>query len=170
MRVVEKGPRWSEPESLPWVNDQDIAADYLMDFRTLENVLSLWIVEDDESNLEAIVAAYAANRDNPQKLDFVLFANDVITDSAITVQFTPGTTYDSQINARHLTLIELSGFKVVALIRAILDSDYNSDKRDKVEVMDLVAQAVDAQRLPYDKLHPNWKRALDNRLSQPRMF
>ena len=54
--------RGDRPESDDWLDDGDVPADPMADFaNTNENRLSIWLVDDEKTNLKQIVVAMAAN-------------------------------------------------------------------------------------------------------------
>jgi hypothetical protein len=74
LRTISK-PKWAardgmEPGAAP--------ADAVGDLRTTDNELSVWRVETDQSNLNAVLAAFASNRDRLDKLDYALVQEKVL--------------------------------------------------------------------------------------------
>ena len=47
---------------LPWLAENDLPADPIGDLKTSNNSLSLWHIEEDESNLERVVLGLIVNR------------------------------------------------------------------------------------------------------------
>lgn len=121
-RVISNRRRWDKPtpELFPWLRAGEIQADAVTDLRTQKNGLSVFIIDNDRNNLDRVVAAFAANRDDYDKLDYVLFEDRVLDELEIRTQQQPGITPDPQVNRWHINLVELSAQKVVDLARAIL--------------------------------------------------
>lgn len=95
-------------------------ADALNDLRTSSNELSVWYIEDDESNLEHVITALAASGDTVANLDYALFDLQLITNSDIKIHQSPGITPDERVNALwHRDLIELSASKIMRLATII---------------------------------------------------
>lgn len=121
LRNIKKA-RWKK-EDKSWLNDGDSPADILTDFRSQENNLSIWCVEDDSGNLGRILAAFAAKRDYLQVLDIVLFDSEIISDLDIQTKQTNGETFDYEINKNcHFDLNELTLYKVANLARKLSDN------------------------------------------------
>ena len=59
-------PRWLRPD---WLAGDEVQADALVDLSTKDNELSVWLIENDKSNLEHVVTALAANCNTISNLD-----------------------------------------------------------------------------------------------------
>jgi hypothetical protein len=68
LRTIRKD-RWYRIEDVPWLEEGDIHADPLADLNTKANELSVWLIEDDRSNLNRVVSALAATRTHISNLD-----------------------------------------------------------------------------------------------------
>lgn len=66
--------RWYD--SIPWLQPGDIQADALGDITTSDNQLSVWLVDNDRSHLEQIVAALTANCEFISNFDYVIFQEE----------------------------------------------------------------------------------------------
>ncbi len=81
----------------------------MADLKTKENALSVWHIEDDQGNLDRVLAAIALTGDHVQKLDYILFDRRHVDESGLQVSPNPGATHDSHANANwHLDLTHLS--------------------------------------------------------------
>jgi hypothetical protein len=80
LRIVRKS-RWSFTP--PWLSEDDLQADSLVDFSTKKNELSVWHIDKDESNLKRIISALAANRDTLSNFDYALFDKKILIDNNI---------------------------------------------------------------------------------------
>lgn len=59
LRKIEKG-RWnSDPQAVPWLPPGEVQAQALLDLAPKDNGLSVWLIEEDRSNLDRVVAALA---------------------------------------------------------------------------------------------------------------
>jgi hypothetical protein len=107
-RVIRQG-RWYE---LP---NGHLPADVLGDLATEKNVLSIWLPEDDET-LRRIIAAYAAQRDNLQHLDFAPIDLQTLLDKGFIIKQTDGDTADNEVNRLyHRDIVDLSGKRLLQL-------------------------------------------------------
>lgn len=111
LRMI-KGSRWYPPEDTFWLADGEIQAEPLADLATRENTLSVFQISDNESNLERVIAAMAAQRDDLRHFEYALFDQQIIADLNIKVQKAPGDTKDGIVNEWHYDLTELSAQKL----------------------------------------------------------
>ena len=88
-----------------WLNQGDVPGDLLKDLRTTDNELSVYEVNDDESNLDKIISAMAANRDYLGKLDYILIEKKLITDNSYTLTKADGNTLSEVVNKDYHLLI-----------------------------------------------------------------
>ncbi|HEX6715572.1 MAG TPA: hypothetical protein VF088_00590 [Pyrinomonadaceae bacterium] len=118
LRKIRKA-RWHGNDVLDWLLPDEIQADSLLDLSTKDNQLSIYIVEDDRSNLERIIAALAGNCDFISNVDYALVPAEVLSESGIEVADVKGETSDEQVNEAHRDLIHLSASKLLVLAKAI---------------------------------------------------
>jgi hypothetical protein len=74
LRNISK-PKWARYE---WMEPGSAPAEALTDLRPTNNALSVWRIEADHSNLSAVLAAFASNRDRLDKLDYALVDETVL--------------------------------------------------------------------------------------------
>lgn len=67
LRKIRKN-RWYKTEEISWLPDNELQADALDDLRTKYNELSVYRIDENESNLDRVIAALATNTDNPSTL------------------------------------------------------------------------------------------------------
>lgn len=114
--LLRKLDRRAAFHPVPWIEDGDVQADALYDLRTHGNELSVWMVPEDHSNLERVVAALAAARNSLDKLDYALIDLEVVRVLGIRVVKKKGNSRDEQANELwHQDLTGLSGAKIVEL-------------------------------------------------------
>ena len=117
LRSIRKA-RWSQPPE--WCDEGDLGADALNDLATKDHALSVWQIEQDESNLERVIAALAAMRDNLSNFDLVLFPEEIVAASGIATNRSEGKSADEEANARwHCDLRMISASKLASLARSI---------------------------------------------------
>ena len=99
-----------------WLEGDDVPADALASFITTDNALSLWTIEDDESNLRRVIAALAASRDSIAKLDYALVNESVFDITGVCLSRVKGQSPDGGANGLwHQDLTGLSGKRLVEL-------------------------------------------------------
>jgi hypothetical protein len=146
LRTVREN-RWYKSEAAPWLERGDVPADPLGDLATSQNRLSVWEVAADRSNLERIVRAVAIGRQHLADTGYVLFDSHLLTAAEITTREEIGTTLDEGANAWHRDLAELSGNRLVALTKAILQNG-ESGTILKKRLRELVDEGIRQKQLP----------------------
>jgi hypothetical protein len=117
LRVVSK-PKWVAPD---WMAPEDVPADALTDLRTDKNELSVWSVEADGTNLDAVLAAVAANRHRLDKLDYTLLDEARLIPIQIKCERSEGITPHVTANgAMHRDLKELTVQKIAQLAKEMM--------------------------------------------------
>jgi hypothetical protein len=138
LRAISK-PRWY---SKPWLKTGKAQAMALWDLRPTENRLSFWYVENDKSNLPKVVAAIAAGRDGPDKLDYALFDQDLLTNTGVKIKQTAGDSYHKEADENwHRDVAELSAENVAEIANIIMEHGIKDRIFDR-DVTRLVKQEV----------------------------
>ena len=120
-RKIDSKLKWDKDVSFSWLATHDVQADPVTDLKTTQNVLSVYSIDDERSNLARVVAAIAATRDHFDNLDYILFDKLILLEVDIKIKKAIGKTPDGQVNNWHLELFELSGFKLVNVAKIILN-------------------------------------------------
>lgn len=153
LRKIRKA-KWYKHQGVPWLDENELQADALEDIATKGNELSVWYIEDDESNLEEVVTALAASGDVVANLDYALFDLELITMLNIKIHQSPGITPDDTVNALwHRDLIELSASKIMGLADIIL-TQAQIRRVSKKKLLAMIVQAVSTGRIDRLKLRP----------------
>jgi len=150
LRKVRR-PRWYHNVNLGWLQQGEIPADPLTDLDTQSNKLSLWHVEDDESNLDQVVTAIAATREHLDKVDYALLDQRYIWQLDIQVEKTPGGTPLAEADLWHRDLTHLSAQKLLDLAKVMWDRARTARRPEKA-VRQLLVKAVDSGRIDTSKL------------------
>jgi hypothetical protein len=142
------------------VPDGDIVADLLVDFPTSGGATSVWLIEDDRSNLDRVLVALAVNREHLTNIDYILFDLNILSQADVKTEKEDGKTPDEIVNDRwHLNLIELSGHKLVGLTRRIFErSEAGTILKKRLE--ELALQALGSSRLNTGKINAKMKEEL----------
>lgn len=120
--------RWLTTPRPPFLSAGDIPANCLQDLHIKENALSVWHIQDDESNLTRVVTALAATLEHiPSSVDCLLFDEKVVESLGLKMKTTNGETPDRLANRSwHRDLVELSGRKILDLLLAVF---YEAERR-----------------------------------------
>jgi hypothetical protein len=142
--------RWYKADAAPFLAVDDVPADSVCDLSPSENLLSVWEVAEDRSNIERIVRAVAAGRGNLSNMGYVLFDSAHLPAVGIEAVPNKGKSPDDGANPWHRDLV-VSGKKVVALTRIILQTEIeggNSGTILKARLKELIAQGIQNGELP----------------------
>jgi hypothetical protein len=111
---------WDRPE---WLPSGEVPAEALRAFSAEGNELSAWYIEPDQSNMDRILAALAANRQYIEKIDYALFEEILVGNCGIALKKTRGAVPDEYAaQVWHRDLVELSGRKLLCLAESISTS------------------------------------------------
>jgi hypothetical protein len=140
LRAVREN-RWYKADAARWLEQGDIPADPLGDCKTSGNRLSVYQVDNDRSNVERIVRAIALGANELADTGYVLFDSGLLDAAGIPTDPKAGTTPDKGVNAWHLDLVELSGNRLVALVKRILETGETGTVLKK-RVRELVEEGI----------------------------
>jgi len=108
LRGIRKS-KWYKNPDVPWLPENELQADALGDITTSSNALSVWLIEEDGSNIENVVSALASNRDELTNFDYAVLELDEVINSGINIKEATGETPDDNANGRwHRILVELT--------------------------------------------------------------
>lgn len=150
LRKIRKS-KWYKNDSVPWLDENEIQADALGDLVTTSNTLSVWLIEDDRSNLEQVIVALASSSDNISNFDYALTDVDLVLNANIKIEIKAGLTPYSTANKWHRDLIELTTHKLVKLAEAMF---VHSDRKRVGEktILKWIKDAVDNGQIDKTKL------------------
>lgn len=127
-------------------SDQPLPADPLADLNTEDNVLSLWQVQDDGSNLTDIIAAVAATRDAVANVDIALFDSGLLQGIGAGIEARGGRTPLAAARSYHRGLVGLNAQQLIEVAEVIRRSG-EIREFSRREVRYLLAAAVNTGRL-----------------------
>lgn len=152
--------RWYKSETRIWLDREEVPADSVTDLKTGQNCLSLWII-DDSSRINRLAAALRAKRKSA-KFDYLLFEIDVIAKAEIECTDSNGGTPDEEVNHWHLDLINLSGKRLVKLVKEIISSNYKTDRLLPEKVDDAVRSSVESGAIQFQDLSNPYQELLSD--------
>lgn len=118
LRTIRQA-RWLRPPSWDWLGSDDIQSDALLDLRTEDNTLSVYKVESGE-DIDRVVVALAANREEVQNVDYAIFDDTALTSSNISFIHKEGDTPDYEVNQLHYDVTNLTILSLVQMAQAVL--------------------------------------------------
>ncbi|MBM3458574.1 MAG: hypothetical protein FJX77_08605 [Armatimonadetes bacterium] len=123
VRFIRKS-RWQHASAPSWLPQGEPTGDCLNDLRTTENKLSVWLIENDPSNLDRVLAAFAATRDSTAPLDYRRVSLGWIQRHRLSLLPTSGDSPDQEANHRwHRDLSQLSATGVAGVQQNQLSRD-----------------------------------------------
>jgi hypothetical protein len=149
LRSIRKA-RWYN-EDLPWLAPDEPQADVLADLNTSQNTLSVWLIEDDRSNLERVITALAANRNRPSNFDYAIIDRQFLDGIGVKFDHEPGQTPDRDVNRWHLDMIELSASGLLMFARTL----YAHAQKERIlekRIRHLITEAVNSGHLDRSEL------------------
>lgn len=150
LRKIRKS-KWYKNDSVPWLEEDEVQSDALGDLVTSNNTLSVWLVEDDKSNLEQVIVALASTVDNISNLDYVLVNSDLLLNIGIKIEQKEGLTPYVKANKWHRDLEEMTTIKLCKLAEIIfIHSEKN--RVSQKEILNLIRNAVQNGQVDKDSL------------------
>jgi hypothetical protein len=149
VRKIDKHALWAKDVARPFLEKDDSPADVLSDLRTKENRISVYLINDDRSNLTRVVRAIAAGRDKIEHTYFIVFDSRIVLEAGIEMLEVPGETGDKEVNPLHRDLV-LTGRKLVDLAIGILRHGEEYDEILRERLMGLVEEGIQNGELPED--------------------
>ena len=117
-----------------------------------EGSLSVFLINDDESNLQRVIAAQAARRDRTEKFDYILMDYKELDALGIQWEKTPANTPDDQVNASHIDLLCMNVSKIVDLAYAFRTNS-SPVRVGETEIKELLKQGVASGHLVFSKIN-----------------
>ncbi|MCX5826294.1 MAG: hypothetical protein NTY86_23195 [Deltaproteobacteria bacterium] len=152
LRKVRKN-RWYKGEAESALSINDVPADPLGDLQTNCNALSIWLIDDEKSNLDQVASALAVDRGVLSNLDYALLDFKYFNKLKFKYKSSRGGTLDNRINECHIDIQELSGKKLVRLAKAFFR--YAEIQRiPEKKVLELIKKAIESKQIDSTKIKP----------------
>ena len=131
-----------------------LQADALKNFKTSENTLSVFKVDENnrQESVIRILVALACGRQSLDKVDYALFDSDIIKKLDIQFDEIEGTTPDQTVNKLHIDLKKLSGNIICELAKSI----QNSGEIDRLYPKDIekaINKGIEKKQLQIEKIN-----------------
>lgn len=131
---------------LEWLGAGEVRSDPITDLRTRDGKLSVWEIEEDNSNLELVLLALACTRTNFELIDFGLFDGGVLDKVGIPIERSKASTPVPRANGYHRDVVRLTVSRIAALVNAlffVIDKDRRLEGDVKRLIVDSWADYVD---------------------------
>jgi len=149
-----------------------LSGDRLSDLKTCKNTLSIWSYKNEEEKKDALVAL-AANRNNIQKLQYIILEKEELEKLGLSIQSEQGECKclegkSPEILGRHYNIVNLDywqlGFlaeHITKRVKEIKDDNLlSSHQLTEKKVKELIKLYAESNRLDIDKLSPDIKNKL----------
>jgi len=134
---------WLREPYIDWLSEDSFPADSLNDFATVDNKISLWLIEDDKNNLERVLGAIGSNRSSVQEIDYLLIDSGVFKPIAERLLNSPSNTPDHEANELwHYDAVQLTGKEICHLGRMIF-GNYQPVRVKPREVSRILNESID---------------------------
>jgi len=151
LRKIRKS-KWYKNLGVPWLKQEDLQADALGDLDSKDNKLSVWLIEDNRSNLERVITALAAKCDHPTNIDIALLEQNVLDKLDIRWSKTSGDSCDDEINKTfHIDLIELTAAKLLQFAQQIQQKG-NKTRFFQKEIIQMLTKGISTGKISRDKI------------------
>ena len=162
IRKIRKS-KWYKHDGVPWLTEGEIQADALSDLSTKSNKLSVWLVLDDKTNFEQIIAVLAtSNTDRVPSIDYALIEEKLLNQLFVKQEESLGDSPNNTANnSWHIDLIDITTeklFKIAQLISTHGQIDRIMDK----DVLKIVQEGVRSGDLDLSKMNEDLKRSIFN--------
>jgi len=154
LRTIKRG-RWLKA---PTGKPHRAPGDALLDLQTRENKLSLWLIDDDGSNLVEVVGSIALTRETFSQVDYVTFDLDLVEKLGLDLRETDGNTPVPAANSWHREAVELSAKDVARLADGLFP--LSRTRVSQREVTSMVASLLAGQRVDVARVNPKMSVAL----------
>jgi hypothetical protein len=161
LRKVRKSKWYNNPD-VQWLTSGALQADALSDLQTKGNKLSLWIIEEDSSNLERVVTALGSTCDHAAQIDYALVECSKVKELGIILENTPGDSADEELNGKyHVDATQLTAEQVYNFAR-LIQSTAEIQRCYKVKLIALLREGVGKGVLKTSSMQPSLLIALSD--------
>ena len=101
-------------DDFSWLGEDELIADVLKSLGTVDGALSTFIIDEEKTKIDRVVAALASGRSKIENFDYMLAPVDVVLKN-FRSDNTKGKTPDSDVNAWHLDIVHLTPAKLIQL-------------------------------------------------------
>lgn len=141
-----------------WVRDprsgrltEDGLVHALRELQRHDNRLSVYLVDDDRSNTNRIIAALAATRQSPDDVEYFLLDVNELEALDIHWEVTQGKTADEVVNSVHRDLVVPEDSKLEELAQTFRSKGETGIKQRK-KVRQLIKQGIDKREIDRDRV------------------
>ena len=153
-REIRNKSWWDKSkEELPWLGQGVLVGDVFKGLGTVDGSLSVYLINEDKSNINRVVAAYACTRNSIQRVDYDLMPTDAVT-GAFRMNKIAGNTADDEVNQWHYDITELTTRSLVDFAYLIGDHLVSMTRVREKTVARAVKLGIERGYLDCDRIDP----------------
>jgi hypothetical protein len=120
IRVLDSKRYWDtkEHDQLSWLNNDELPSDALLNVKTQNNSLSIYLLDDEGADLEKILCAHASTRDHINRIDYVVISEDMLLETGMELENTPGQTPVNYVNDLHHDIVHISADRLIGMVKS----------------------------------------------------
>ena len=142
-----------------WLGDGELVGDVFKGVKTIKGTLSIYLLDDDQTNLARIVAALACKRRSLENFDFVLVP-EIAIETEFEILRTTGTTADDLVNDLHRDLVKLTAGKLLKLVTIFGEHMSAMTRLYRDEVKDAILESLELESLRENDVNSGVKKHL----------
>lgn len=138
-------------DDFPWLGEDELIADVLKGLGTVGGALSTYVVNEDKTKVDRVVAALASGRTKIENFDYMLAPVDVVLKN-FQSDNTNGETPDSEVNGWHMDIVHLTPAKLFQLAYILRNHKESLSRMPKSEVKSALQTSKDKGYLDMNKV------------------
>lgn len=147
-------------DDFSWLGEDDLIADVLKSLSTVDGALSTYIIDDEKTTIDRVVAALASGRTKIENFDYMLVPADVVLTN-FQSDNTTGKTPDSEVNGWHLDIVHLTPAKLFRLAYILRNHKESLSRMPKPNVKSALQTSKNRGFLDMEKVSDNVVKELD---------
>ncbi len=146
-------------DDFSWLGEDDLIADVLKSLGAVGGALSTYVVDEERTKIDRVVAALASRRGKIENFDYILAPVDVVLKN-FRSDNTTGKTPDSEVNAWHLDIVHLTPAKLTQLAYIFRNHKEALCRMPRPSVKSALQTSKNHGFLDMEKVSPNVKQEL----------
>ena len=160
LREIGNKSWWDKAhEEFKWLEDDDFVGDVFKSLKTTKGKLSVFVIDDEKSSVDRVIAALASRRKSLDNFDYVLVPEKEIV-GKFKVYNTHGDTDDDVVNGLHRDVARLTAVKVMDLAVVFGTHMNNMKRKSQSDVRQIINSSISVGSLETEKIDENLRRKL----------
>ena len=149
-------------DEFSWLEKDDFVGDIFKSLKTTKGKLSIFVIDNEMSNLDRVIAALACGRTGLDNFDYVLVPEEQIVGN-FKVCTTGGDTLDDVVNGLHRDIARLTAASVMDLAIVFRTYMNNMKRRNPSTVRQLINASISAGSLEKERIDDNLRKKLEKK-------